>query len=41
MNPFVTEVVDALMKKQDITKVFRLQLEMAINFLLSDAVREL
>lgn len=30
MNQFTTEIVDALVKKQDITEVFRSRLEMAI-----------
>ncbi|KGX84677.1 transposase IS905, partial [Pontibacillus litoralis JSM 072002] len=34
MNQFTTEIVDALVKKQDITEVFRSHLEMAMNTLL-------
>ncbi|MTT33361.1 IS256 family transposase, partial [Terrilactibacillus sp. BCM23-1] len=34
MNQFTTEIVDALVKKQDITEVFRSHLEKAINSLL-------
>ena len=35
MNQFTTELVDALVKKQDITEVFRWHLETAINSLLA------
>ncbi len=35
MNPFTTEIVDALVKKQDIMEVFRSHLETAINSLLA------
>jgi len=35
MNQFTTEIVDALVKKQDITEVFRIHLEKAINSLLA------
>lgn len=34
MNQFTTDIVDALVKKQDITEVFRLHLETAVNTLL-------
>ena len=34
MNQFTTEIVEALVKKQDITEVFRSHLEKAINALL-------
>ncbi|WP_050184062.1 IS256 family transposase [Domibacillus robiginosus] len=33
MNQFTTDIVDALVKKQDITEVFRLHLEKAVNSL--------
>lgn len=35
MNQFTTELVDALVKKQDITEVFRTHLETAVNTLLA------
>ena len=35
MNQFTTEIIDALVKKQDITEVFRSHLETAINSLLA------
>lgn len=35
MNKFTTEIVDALVKKQDITEVFRTHLETAVNTLLT------
>lgn len=35
MNQFTTELVDALVKKQDITEIFRSHLETAINSLLA------
>jgi putative transposase len=35
MNQFTTDIVDALVKKQDITEVFRLHLEQAVNTLLA------
>lgn len=35
MNQFTTEIVDALVKKQDITEIFRTHLEKAINSLLA------
>lgn len=34
MNQFTTELIEALVKKQDITEVFRVHLEKAMNFLL-------
>ena len=40
MNQFTTEIVDALVKKQDITEVFRSHLEMAINSLLATELTE-
>ncbi|WP_277680298.1 IS256 family transposase [Gracilibacillus dipsosauri] len=40
MNQFTTEIVDALVKKQDITEVFRSHLEMAINTLLAAELTE-
>ena len=40
MNQFTAEVVDALVKKQDITEVFRSHLEMAINSLLATELTE-
>ena len=35
MNQFTTEIVEALVKKQDITEVFRSHLETAVNTLLA------
>jgi putative transposase len=35
MNQFTTDIVDALVKKQDITEVFRAHLETAVNTLLA------
>lgn len=35
MNQFTTEIVEALVKKQDITEVFRAHLEVAVNTLLA------
>lgn len=35
MNQFITDIVDALVKKQDLTEVFRLHLENAVNVLLA------
>ncbi|GIN91117.1 hypothetical protein J22TS1_21680 [Siminovitchia terrae] len=35
MNKFKTEIVDALVKKQDITEVFRTHLETAVSTLLA------
>lgn len=35
MNQFTTEIIDALVKKQDITEVFRSHLETAVNTLLA------
>ncbi|WP_181213520.1 transposase, partial [Mesobacillus zeae] len=35
MNQFTTDIVDALVKKQDITEVFRAHLETAVNKLLA------
>ena len=35
MHQFTTEIVDALLKKQDITEVFRTHLETAVNTLLA------
>ena len=35
MNQFTTDLVDALVKKQDITEVFRVHLETAVNTLLA------
>lgn len=40
MNQFTTEIVDALVKKQDITEVFRSHLETAINSLLATELTE-
>lgn len=40
MNQFTTEIGDALVKKQDITEVFRSHLEMAINSLLATELTE-
>ena len=40
MNQFTTEIVEALVKKQDITEVFRSHLEMAINSLLATELTE-
>ena len=40
MNQFTTEIIDALVKKQDITEVFRSHLEMAINSLLATELTE-
>jgi len=34
MNQFTTDIVDALVKKKDITEVFRSHLETAVNRLL-------
>lgn len=34
MNQFTTEIIEALVKKQDITEVFRAHLEVAVNTLL-------
>lgn len=35
MNQFTTEIMDALVKKQDVTEVFRIHLEKAVNTLLT------
>ncbi len=35
MKQFTTEIVEALVKKQDITEVFRMHLETAVNTLLA------
>lgn len=35
MNQFATDIINALVKKQDITEVFRLHLEQAVNTLLA------
>jgi len=35
MNQFTTEIVEALVKNQDITEVFRTHLETAVNTLLA------
>lgn len=40
MNQFTTEIIDALVKKQDITEVFRSHLETAINSLLATELTE-
>lgn len=34
MNQFTTDIIQALVKKEDIKKVFRIHLEAAINTLL-------
>ena len=40
MNQFTTEIINALVKKQDITEVFRAHMEMAINTLLATELTE-
>lgn len=35
MNQFTTEIIEALVKKQDITEVFRSHLETDVNTLLA------
>ncbi|MGG4263807.1 IS256 family transposase, partial [Peribacillus simplex] len=35
MNQFTTDIVQALVKKEDITEIFRSHLELAVNTLLS------
>lgn len=41
MNQFTTEIVQALVQKQDITEVFRSHLETAVNSLLATEFGEL
>ena len=38
MNQFTTDIVQALVQKQDITEIFRSHLENAVNTLLSDRI---
>ena len=40
MNQFTTEIVQALVQKQDITEVFRSHLETAVNSLLATELTE-